>query len=304
MKRGFQIIFFINFISGLLLSTTVPSASANPRAISPEEIQKRIEQQSRFEIRREMQRQRFPNFIAYVEQINFKKRSVPVHPTHKKWISVNKAFHPTIEDWNLFFKFAIKDQMTTLRAFAILANRLKFEQVAVVGSGVDFKTAMEKNHIDLGLSLPFENIVGAIWSPDPSNDDPDFLVHTYFFYEQPYLHRFDDDVLPVDLKVGVGQKGSLTLDHKKYDLPMVEADLFYSDTEGTGFRNVRGIQGTRRGILGFFQSILFFLPNGLSAMYIDPEGKMITEAIMNTEVAQFEKNKKYAISIKNQSHGS
>jgi hypothetical protein len=64
---------------------------------------------------------------------------------------------------------------------------------------------------------------------------------------------------------------------------------------------VKGIGGQKRGVLGFFQKVLFFLPDAIDSMTIrEDKGEMITEALVNTVVKDFETKPIYAIKYKSQ----
>ena len=55
----------------------------------------------------------------------------------------------------------------------------------------------------------------------------------------------------------------------------------------------------KRGFLGFMQKVLFFLPDAISSMTIDEKsGSMVTEAMVNTTVKEFETNRLYSVKIK------
>jgi hypothetical protein len=200
--------------------------------------------------------------------------------------------------WTSFFKAAAADKLTALRAFGLIARDIKKRGMIVWGPGATFEKAVVDNNVDLGLALPATHIGTAIWSPDPSNMDPEFQLHLKLFYTEPYIHQFPDHILPANLKIGYGPEMTYFMDGQEYTQHTVDTDIFYGPTKGIGFRNVKGIGGQKRGFLGFMQKVLFFLPDAVDSMTInEKKGAMITEAMINTTVDEFEKNPVYSIKI-------
>ncbi|MGZ3687667.1 MAG: hypothetical protein ACXVBW_05170, partial [Bdellovibrionota bacterium] len=191
-----------------------------------------------------------------------------------------------------------KDHLTCLRAFALLSREIKRNGVIVFGPGKDFEKAVSDNHVDLGLALPAHNIGTAIWAPDANNTDPEFQLHLKVFYTEPYIHRFPDNILPANLKIGFGKDETYYMDGQEYHQHTIEADIYDGPTKGVGFRNVKGVGGQKRGFLGFVQKVFFFLPDAVDSMTInEAKDSMITEAMVNTVVKNFEKDPLYSIKI-------
>ena len=169
----------------------------------------------------------------------------------------------------------------------------------VFGSSKIFEQAVKKNNIDLGLALPARNLGAAVWSPDPDHKDPEFLAHIKVFYTESYVHQFPDEILPANLKIGFAKPETYWLNGQQYNQAALDADIYYGSEHGIGFRNVKGVGGQKRGILGMFQKVFFFLPDAVNSMFIDEKkGEMITEALVNTVVEKFETNPIYSIKVK------
>lgn len=257
---------------------------------------------SRAEVLREVSDEKtYPHFMAYLKGVSRMGNLRAVDPRNAGLIKSTHYFDPTPELWNGFFKAAAADHLTCLRAFVLLAREVKKNGIVVFGPGNLFEEAVKNNHVDLGLAIPAHNLGAAVWTPDPKKTDPEFLVHIKIFYTESFVHQFPDEVLPANMKVGFNQPENYWLGDKEYSQPSVEADLYYGPIQGVGFRNVKGIGGQKRGLLGFFQKVLFFLPDAIDSMTIhEDKGEMVTEALVNTSVKDFETKPIYAIKIKSQ----
>lgn len=242
---------------------------------------------------------KYPHFVKFLKTLNPTGRIFPTDPRNAQWISTPQAFVPTTDMLDGFFKAAAADHITFFRAIVLLSQEIKKNGLVVWGPGSAFEQAVEKNKIDLGLALPVHDIGLAIWSPDPSNTDPEFLVHLKLFYTQSYVHQFPDEILPAALKVGLGEEGTYSFDDQEFTQRTVDADIYYGPTHGLGLRNIKGIGGQKRGWMGFMQKVLFFLPDAIHSMTIDEKtDSLVTEALINTVVKNFESTPAYAIKIR------
>lgn len=254
------------------------------------------------EIAREgLDQQVYPNFMTFISSVDVSGRIYPTDPRNSQWIKTSHYFNPDRAMWDRFFKAAAKDHLTCLRAFALLARELKKNGVVVFGSSVAFEQAVANNKVDLGLALPARNLAASVWSPDPNHKDPEFLAHIKVFYTEPYIHQFPDEILPANLKIGFAPPETFWLEGKQYQRPALDADIYYGPGKKIGFRNVKGVGGQKRGVMGFFQKVFFFLPDAVSSMTIDEaKNEMITEALVNTVVKDFETNPLYSIKVRTQ----
>lgn len=249
--------------------------------------------------REALDEQNYPNFMRFVKTVDTAQGLHPTDVRNKHLIKSAHYFTPTPQMWTDFFKAAAADRLTCLRAFALLAREIKKNGVVVFGPGGDFEKAVNLNNVDLGLALPAKSIGGSVWTPDPSNKDPEFLVHIKVFYSESYVHQFPDEILPANLKIGYSKPEPYWINGQEYVQSPIDADIYYGPKHGVGFRNVKGVGGQKRGVLGFFQKVLFFLPDAIDSMTIrEDKGEMVTEALINTTVKNFEKNPVYSIKIK------
>jgi hypothetical protein len=238
----------------------------------------------------------YPSFAQFLKSVRPEQGMRLVDPRNRHLIPTAQVFVPSPELWRAFFRAAAADRMTVLRAFALVAREIKKHGVVMFGPGRDFEQAVREEGIDLGLALPASNVALGIWSPDPKVKDPEFLLHLKVFYTEAYTHRFPDEILPANLKIGLGAPETYWLDGTAFRQPTVTADLYYGPKKGVGFRNVRGVGGQKRGFLGFMQKLFFFLPDAVDAMRINEDtGEMVTEAIVDTTVKDFERDPRYAI---------
>jgi hypothetical protein len=242
--------------------------------------------------------ERYPNMMRFIKTFpNPKIEALPAGNEHlTKSLKIMQVVKPT---WDEFFACAIKDRLTNLRAFALAAREFKSRGITVFGPGRYFEDSVRMNNIDLGLSLPATHIGLGIWEPDSSVKDPEFLLHLRVVYNERYIHKFPDEVLPANLKIGYGDETDYAVDGKKYHGYLLTSDL-YMGPNGVGFKNVKGVGGQKRGLLGFFQKVLFFLPDAVHSMVInEKENTLVTEALINTVVNEFETREIYRIRYKN-----
>lgn len=250
------------------------------------------------EVAREQEdEKRFPNVMRFIHSINVPAGVVKSDPRNAAWIHTSHVFQPQQAMWNGFWKAAAQDKITCLRAFALIARNIKKHGMVVFGPGKDFENSVVENHVDLGLAMPATHIGTGIWSPDPTNPDPDFLLHLKIFYTEQFIHRFPDHILEANLKIGYGPEETYWMDGREYRQHTVDTDIYYGKS-GIGFKNVRGIGGQKRGFMGVLQTVLFFIPDAISAMLIlEDKNQLLTVASLNTKVDHFETNPIYSVKI-------
>ncbi|HRK01291.1 MAG TPA: hypothetical protein PLH57_01380 [Oligoflexia bacterium] len=237
---------------------------------------------------------RFPNLIRFARSIST-DTLIATPPGNQHLIAAKEVFQPSQTVWNDFFAAAVADKATNLRAFAIIAREVKRRGITLYGPGKDFERAVSDNKIDLGLSLPATKIGLGIWAPNPANTDPEYQLSLSVIYSERYIHQFPDEVLPANLKIGFGDQVEYEIDGQKQSGFILTADVF-NGPNGIGFKNVKGVGGQKRGLLGFFQKVFFFLPDAVHSMTInEKENTMITEALIDTVVKDFETREVYRI---------
>ncbi len=241
---------------------------------------------------------RFPNMMHFLKTV-VTDRTGPPPAGNEHLMHATKVFHTSQELWDRFFKAAIADKLTNLRAFGLLGREIKTRGLTVYGPGQGFEQAVIDNHVDLGLAIPAKHLGFGVWEPDAAIKDPEFQVHLSVIYKERFIHQFPDEVLPANLRIGTGDQVDYYIDGEKHRGYLMTADLYYGPG-GIGFKNVQGIGGEKRGLLGFVQKMLFFLPDAISSMVIDErKNVMLTEAVINTTVENFETRDIYRIRYRN-----
>lgn len=237
---------------------------------------------------------RFPNMMRFLKSVDTSHLE-PTPAGNEHLIHSASVFHTHQEMWNGFFKAAVADRITNIRAFTLIAREIKSRGITVYGPGTGFEKAIADNNIDLGLAIPAKNVGFGVWEPDASAKDPEFLLHLTVVYREQFIHQFPDEVLPTNLKIGFGDETDYYVDGHKHHGYLLTADL-YSGPNGVGFKNVRGVGGQKRGFVGFLQRLLFFLPDSIYSMLIDEKRNvMVTHAFINTTVENFETREIYRI---------
>ena len=241
---------------------------------------------------------RFPNMMRFLKAVPTEHLEPPP-AGNEHLMHTPMVFHTTQELWDKFFKAAVADKLTNLRAFGLLGREIKTRGVTVYGPGQGFEQAVIDNHVDLGLAIPAKHLGFGVWEPDATITDPEFLVHLSVIYKERFIHQFPDEVLPANLKIGTGDETDYYVDGQKHHGFLMKADLYYGPN-GIGFKNVQGIGGEKRGVVGFLQKLLFFVPDAINSMLIDErKDVMLTEAFINTKVENFETRDVYRIRYRN-----
>jgi hypothetical protein len=286
-------------LARLVLSflTLLPFASANQEQITlPERLATKLTQEE--QSREKHDTARYPHFMRFLKTADISTGIKSTDPRNFRIIPSSRHLTPTVEMWRDFFLSATKDRLTVLRAMALLARELKKQGLVIFGSGAAFDKASDEMGAGMGLALPSSRIASVVWSPDPSIKDPEFQVHLKVFYTEPFVHRFPDNILAADLKIGFGEPQTYWLDNHPFHQHTVETDIYYGATRGVGFRNIKGIGGRKRGFTGFLQKVFFFLPDAVNSMIIDEKrDELVTDALIETRIQNFEKDPKYSVKI-------
>jgi hypothetical protein len=292
MKKtlGFAL-FWLGFIASASAAVTPVPRPEIPGRLSTKLTQTEL-------AREERDRSTYPNFMKFLRTVDATKLLHPTDPRNAHLIKSANYMVPDQKLWDAFLAAAVADHLTVLRAFALMAREIKKFGVVVLAPGTLYERAIAENRVDLGLALPAKNVSAALWMPDPSVEDPEFQLHMKVFYTESYVHELPDDLMPANLKIGYGDEATYWMDGEERKQRTIDADIYYGDQGGVGFRNVKGIGGQKRGVAGFFQKLLFFLPDAVHSMVIDEKsGVMVTEALINTRIEEFERNPKYSMKI-------
>ena len=249
-------------------------------------------------------KERFPHLMTFLEKADL-SGALPNDPGLKELLGGTRAIRPSPEIWKQFLTAALADKLTNLRAFALFGLEAKKRQLSIWTTGPDYHQALQSNRVKVGLSLPADNVIVAVWKVTPPNAAADHLMDVTMYFSKPYVSEFEPELIPAALKVGDADPVEFALMGKKQVGYPMRAELFW-DQKKLGFRKVKGVSGRKTGFAGFLQKLLFFLPDAVDSMVIeDKEGRMVTEAIVNTVIDDFEKNEKYRMSqLSEQLHAS
>ena len=203
--------------------------------------------------------------------------------------------HP--EDVEEFFVAAARDELSIVRAMALVARAVRETRVTTYLNGEDAREVVDRLGLDVGLAVPMKQLL--LFAYIPVDDGPDDETQCRFVgvYARPYEHRFRKDVLNATLRVGIGRDVPY-LDPWDHDAEittafLVEGRLLYGEA-GVGYVDVSGIGGRKHGMLGFVQKVFFFLPDAIDGMVVRG-GDLHVNAIVNQRVHGFESALRYAV---------
>lgn len=194
-----------------------------------------------------------------------------------------------------FFLAAARDRLTVIRLFGVLAKHLHGSGYGLCGSGDVLNRVIERNRIYLGLSLPLNNLAVYTWLPQYDQKDPDRLMRLSLIYRKQFLHRFEETVLPADLKMGFDSPIDFEDNGEKITGFLTEMD-FYVSAKRVGFDRLRGIGARPHGLLGKVMDVLSFIPDSVHSMYLE-DNVLATEALITTKLPNFETTPLYQIRV-------
>ncbi len=193
-----------------------------------------------------------------------------------------------------FLLAGVKDELTALRLFSLLAEKVSEDQTAICGSGDIVNEIIARNKIDLGLALPMRDMAYYAWLPTSGATVSSHIVDMRMVFRNAYIHRFEKEILPADLKIGFASETRYFDNGVLTNGKLLSVDFHVSD-ERLGFDNIHGVAARPHGILGILTRILF-LPDTVHSMFIE-KNRLITKALITTYVADFETTPKYRLQI-------
>jgi hypothetical protein len=245
----------------------------------------------------------YPNYVNHlIRMINHKRHRLNVDERVAKFLGCNGrwAIRANIEDLKFFFQSCSEDGLTMLRAMAASASLWRKTNTLNYMDGREVNRVLKELNLSTGLALPVTNLrlFAFIPNPERAKAEKEYQCDVLAVYDKKYKHRFREEVLNANLKIGTGETAPFvdifTAQEGEWTGYLVKGVLSYSD-EHVGFMEMSGVGGEKRGFIGLLQKIFFFLPDAIDAMTLDKNGDMTTIALMNTTVEGFEKERKYQV---------
>lgn len=229
----------------------------------------------------------------YFDTLDLIKHRIPATESTNPVCKVNDEYvvELPIESIEEYILAGVNDNLTVIRLFSELAKRVNESGYALCGNGDDVNDIIKRNNIELGLSLPMTDLAYYAWHPGQSNLDTGSITKLYLVYRSSYVHRFSDEVLPADLKIGADEEITYLENGVQRHGKLMDMNLFIS-TKGIGFSDISGLAARPHGIMGVILDVLFFIPDAVDSMYIK-QNKLITEALITTKIDEFETTSKY-----------
>ncbi len=201
------------------------------------------------------------------------------------------------EDVEEFFVAAARDELSIVRAMALVARAVRETRVTTYLNGAHAREVVGRLGLDVGLAVPMDQLLLFAYIPIDAGADTETQCRFVGVYARPYEHRFRKDVLNATLRVGTGRNVPY-LDPWDHDAEittayLVEGRILYGDA-GVGYVDVSGIGGRKHGMLGFVQKMFFFLPDAIDGMVVRG-GDLHVNAIVNQRVEGFESALRYAV---------
>jgi hypothetical protein len=196
----------------------------------------------------------------------------------------------TRADLTALLDAAAADRLTLLRATALFARWVRVRNVPVFIAGQAVEQAVRTGYA-LGLTFPVEHIAYLCFVPDRAMGG-DFQAHLRVIYTRNYTYPFDKDIFNAD--VLVRGREMVYRDEKGFVTGyLVTTDVYYNAST-VQYVQVEGIQGQKRGVVGLFQKMFFFIPKTLHGLTIRG-GDLIIDAFVNQRIRAFEHKPRYRV---------
>lgn len=189
-----------------------------------------------------------------------------------------------------FLDAAAEDGITLLRATALFARWVGSRRFPVVATGEAINMAV-RSGFSLGLTFPVDHIAYLCYVPDHTMGG-DFKAHIRVIYTRPYTYAFDEDIFNADVLVR-GQAIGYEREGESESGYLVTTDVYYNEHR-VEYTNIQGIAGQKRGTLGFFQKMLFFVPKTLYGLTLSNDDLTI-DAFVNQKIRRFEQEPRYRV---------
>jgi|GEM_PF-2252723 hypothetical protein len=194
------------------------------------------------------------------------------------------------QDMEVLLNATADDSLTLLRATVLFARWVKARGTPVFVKGQAVEDAVQKG-FSLGLTFPLDHLAYICFVPNSSMAG-DFQVHIRTIYTRQYTYPFDKDIFNANVLIR-GQEVTYEENDRKQTGYLVTTDI-YDDRKRAIYTNVRGILGQKRGVLGFFQKVFFFVPKTLKGLDLT-QGHLVIEAFINQTIENFEHEPRYRV---------
>ena len=226
-------------------------------------------------------------FLAGLDQ----REPGPVPPGLRVFAGDSTALRLNGADVIDMFTAAEQDTITLLRVNVVLARWIAERNLPLYADGEAVDEALTKG-FSLGLTFPLHHVAYLFFSPDAARSG-DFLVHIRALYDMNYTFRFDRDILNADVIVH-GAETAYTDDGGPRTSYLVTAEL-HDELEWARYTDFEGLSGRKRGVAGFFQRVLFFIPKTLDGLELR-DGHLKIKAFVDQNIEDFERLERYHVS--------
>lgn len=206
----------------------------------------------------------------------------------KPYLGEAPAIQLSSRDMDVLLTATADDSLTLLRATALFAGWVKKRGISVFVEGRDVQTAVQRGYA-LGLTFPVDHLAYICFVPNPSMGG-DFQAHIRTIYTRQYTYPFDEDIFNANVLI---QGREIIYGEEKNTGYLVTTDV-YDDGTRALYTNVEGILGQKRGVLGFFQKMFFFVPKTLNGLELT-DGDLIIDAFINQTIDDFEHEPRYRV---------
>lgn len=239
---------------------------------------------------------RFPAVRKFLDELDLKAFPAPPGRAEDRfWCPFEPAAEVPENVMESFFLTGVRDRSTVLRLFALMADTVREQGVALCGSGDAINRVLDRAQINLGLSLPMKNLALYSWVPVYDENDPYTAAELTLVYSKRFVHRFREEVLPADIAVGTLDPVAIRVGDQVLQGYPVHL-RFHLSSNKIGFERMQGVAARPHGMLGMLTKVLPFLPDAIHSMYLE-QNTLFTKALVAGQVEDFEDTLRYQMHI-------
>lgn len=238
---------------------------------------------------------RYPAVQQFLKDLDLSVYRSPDFDSRPWWCDAPRAVEIPEDMIEEFFLAGAQDGITIIRLFSLMAITVRDQGIALCGSGDVLARVVRRNRINLGMSLPMENIAVYSWIPFDDPNDPYSIARSIIVYREPYTFIVPKDVMPADIKVGTWQKVPYTYGSETGTGALVTLG-FHVSSNRVGFENIRGLGARLHGPLGYITSLLPFIPDDIHHLYLE-QNTLFARALIAKEIPGFEDEERNQIRV-------